>query len=240
MGVRRRAGLIEDSLPGVAAAVAAGMTAIGFTGGGHCRPAHDSRLRAKAPRWSSAAWPSCCPCWPGSGRSCARIETAREPRLQDSSEPRFPQRELGVGRADEAGIPARPDLLGKSARRTPHRLGAPQLRPDTDRAHSRRDFTPRIAMRAFFALVLLSGLVAGCTPYIPVKPGFGTSAPVPAGDIRPNSPNSTISTGRSTRLLANQVCATPYQLYEEKAIGASPGRCAGLRPVPQPRPAVRP
>ena len=39
--------VIEDSLPGVAAAVAAGMTAFGFTGGSHCRPAHDSRLRAQ-------------------------------------------------------------------------------------------------------------------------------------------------------------------------------------------------
>jgi HAD superfamily hydrolase (TIGR01509 family) len=38
--------VIEDSLPGVTAAVAAGMTAIGFTGGGHCRPGHDSRLAA--------------------------------------------------------------------------------------------------------------------------------------------------------------------------------------------------
>jgi HAD superfamily hydrolase (TIGR01509 family) len=39
--------VIEDSVPGVIAAVAAGMTAIGFTGGGHCRPGHDSRLYAE-------------------------------------------------------------------------------------------------------------------------------------------------------------------------------------------------
>ncbi len=45
MGVRpQRCVVIEDSLPGIAAAVAAGMTAIGFTGGGHCRPGHDARL----------------------------------------------------------------------------------------------------------------------------------------------------------------------------------------------------
>ena len=36
--------VVEDSLPGIAAAVAAGMTAIGFTGGGHCRPGHGARL----------------------------------------------------------------------------------------------------------------------------------------------------------------------------------------------------
>jgi HAD superfamily hydrolase (TIGR01509 family) len=38
--------VIEDSVPGVQAAVAAGMHAIGFTGGAHCRPGHAERLRA--------------------------------------------------------------------------------------------------------------------------------------------------------------------------------------------------
>lgn len=37
--------VIEDSVPGVQAAVAAGMRAIGFTGGAHCRPGHGERLR---------------------------------------------------------------------------------------------------------------------------------------------------------------------------------------------------
>ena len=38
--------VVEDSEPGVQAAVAAGMRVIGFTGGGHCRPGHAERLRA--------------------------------------------------------------------------------------------------------------------------------------------------------------------------------------------------
>lgn len=38
--------VVEDSLPGIEAAVAARMTAIGFTGGSHCRPDHASRLVA--------------------------------------------------------------------------------------------------------------------------------------------------------------------------------------------------
>ena len=38
--------VIEDSLPGIAAAVAAGMTVLGFHGGSHCRPGHGDRLRA--------------------------------------------------------------------------------------------------------------------------------------------------------------------------------------------------
>ncbi len=36
--------VIEDSVPGIAAAVAAGMLAIGFIGGSHCRPGHAARL----------------------------------------------------------------------------------------------------------------------------------------------------------------------------------------------------
>src|SRR5258707_3483266 len=42
--VPKRCVVIEDSIPGVTAAVAAGMPAIGFTGGAHCRPGHAARL----------------------------------------------------------------------------------------------------------------------------------------------------------------------------------------------------
>ena len=38
--------VIEDSVPGVQAAVAAGTPVIGFTGGAHCRPGHAERLRS--------------------------------------------------------------------------------------------------------------------------------------------------------------------------------------------------
>ena len=38
--------VIEDSLAGVTAAVAAGMTVLGFYGGSHCRPGHGDTLRA--------------------------------------------------------------------------------------------------------------------------------------------------------------------------------------------------
>ena len=48
MGVApQRCIVIEDSVPGIAAAVAAGMPAIGFTGGSHCRPGHAARLAAE-------------------------------------------------------------------------------------------------------------------------------------------------------------------------------------------------
>ena len=39
--------VIEDSLPGVTAAVAAGMTVIGFVGASHCRPGDAARLAAQ-------------------------------------------------------------------------------------------------------------------------------------------------------------------------------------------------
>jgi HAD superfamily hydrolase (TIGR01509 family) len=38
--------VIEDSIAGIAAALAAGMTVLGFHGGSHCRPGHADTLRA--------------------------------------------------------------------------------------------------------------------------------------------------------------------------------------------------
>ena len=38
--------VIEDSVPGVTGAVAAGMTVLGFHGGSHCRPGYGDTLRA--------------------------------------------------------------------------------------------------------------------------------------------------------------------------------------------------
>jgi HAD superfamily hydrolase (TIGR01509 family) len=38
--------VIEDSIPGIAGALAAGMTVLGFYGGSHCRPGYADTLRA--------------------------------------------------------------------------------------------------------------------------------------------------------------------------------------------------
>jgi beta-phosphoglucomutase-like phosphatase (HAD superfamily) len=38
--------VIEDSVPGVTGAIAAGMTVLGFHGGSHCRPGYGDTLRA--------------------------------------------------------------------------------------------------------------------------------------------------------------------------------------------------
>lgn len=39
--------VVEDSTAGIEAAFAAGMAAIGFCGGSHCRPGHGDRLRER-------------------------------------------------------------------------------------------------------------------------------------------------------------------------------------------------
>jgi HAD superfamily hydrolase (TIGR01509 family) len=39
--------VVEDSPPGIEAARAARMTAVGFRGGSHCRPGHEARLQAR-------------------------------------------------------------------------------------------------------------------------------------------------------------------------------------------------
>jgi hypothetical protein len=84
-------------------------------------------------------------------------------------------------------------------------------------------------MRAFFALMLLPCVLAGCTPYIPVKDDFGTSALAPAGVIPPEFAEFNAFDPGVNHLLAAQICATPYQPLEEKAIGASTGRLIQAR-----------
>jgi hypothetical protein len=87
----------------------------------------------------------------------------------------------------------------------------------------------RIAMRALLAIALLPAIVAGCTPYIPVKDDFATSALAPAGDIPPEYAEFNVYDPGVNRLLAAQLCATPYQPLEEKVLGASPGRLVQAR-----------
>jgi hypothetical protein len=83
-------------------------------------------------------------------------------------------------------------------------------------------------MRVLFALVMLTPLIAGCTPYIPVKDDFGTSALAPPGDPRgaipPEFAEFNVYNPAVNRLVADQLCATPYQLLEERSLGAASGR----------------
>jgi hypothetical protein len=72
--------------------------------------------------------------------------------------------------------------------------------------------------------LVVAALAAGCTPYLPVKPGFGTSALAPTGDIPSEFAEFNRYDPAVNVLLANQICATRYQLYEERQLGATPGR----------------
>jgi hypothetical protein len=72
-----------------------------------------------------------------------------------------------------------------------------------------------------FALIFL--LAAGCTPYIPVKDAFGVSALKPTGTIPPEFAEFNSYDPRVDTLLAEQICATPYELQVEKSLEAAPG-----------------
>lgn len=48
--------VIEDSVSGVIAGKEAGMTVVGFIGGGHCSKAHDDLLRENGADWISASF----------------------------------------------------------------------------------------------------------------------------------------------------------------------------------------
>ena len=93
-------------------------------------------------------------------------------------------------------------------------------------------------MRLLFALVLVSPLVVGCTPYIPMKTDFGTSAAVPKADIPPEYADFNAYDPNVNPVLAQQICATPYQPGDVMIAAASPGElvtahgtCATHRPI---------
>ncbi|MGC2411779.1 MAG: hypothetical protein WA459_03655 [Stellaceae bacterium] len=84
-------------------------------------------------------------------------------------------------------------------------------------------------MRIVLALVILSPLMTGCTPYIPVKDDFGISALAPSGDVPPEFAEFNANDPAVNGLLADQLCATSYQPLEEKSLGASTGRLIQAR-----------
>jgi hypothetical protein len=83
-------------------------------------------------------------------------------------------------------------------------------------------------MRVVLVSLLMSAAIAGCTPYIPVKDDFGTSALVPpaasGADIPPEYAEFNAYDPAVNNLLANQLCATPYQALEVQNLGAASGQ----------------
>ena len=73
----------------------------------------------------------------------------------------------------------------------------------------------------FLALPVI--LIASCTPYIPIKDAFGTSALKPTGNIPPEFAEFNNFDPQVNAVVADQVCATPYLLLTEKSLRASPG-----------------
>jgi hypothetical protein len=93
-------------------------------------------------------------------------------------------------------------------------------------------------MRLLFALALVAPLVAGCTPYIPEKLDFGTSAATTKGDIPPEYAQFKTYDTSVNPLLAQQICATSYQPGDLTTADASPGQlvtahgtCAVHQPI---------
>lgn len=78
-------------------------------------------------------------------------------------------------------------------------------------------------MRALLALLLLMPLLPGCTPYIPVKDDFGTSALAPAPVIPPEFVEFNNYDPGVNPLLAEQICATPYVPQQLRSLGAATG-----------------
>ena len=147
--------VIEDSAPGVEAAVAAGMTAIGFTGGSHCGAGH-----ARASRC----------CWGSDRHRCHDRHAAGDRRVVAA------------------------------------------VAPTRWRGHTRAGpICCRLTACALLTLVLVAPLVAGCTPYIPERLDFGTSAAAPTGDIPPEFAAFNNYDPAVNPVLATQICATPYQ-----------------------------
>jgi hypothetical protein len=86
-----------------------------------------------------------------------------------------------------------------------------------------------LAMRVLSVAFLIAAGVAACTPFIPVKDDFGTSAAVPVGDIPPEFAEFNAYDPAINPLLTDQMCATPYQPLEEKNLAGAGGRIVQAR-----------
>ena len=84
-------------------------------------------------------------------------------------------------------------------------------------------------MRIAIALAVLPLLFAGCTPNIPTKPDFGTSALAPSGETPPEYAQFNAYDPVRGALVSDQLCATPYTLAEQKSVDAVPGEIVTSR-----------
>jgi len=84
-------------------------------------------------------------------------------------------------------------------------------------------------MRGLFALALLGVVASGCTPFIPMKDDFATTALTPARDIPPEFAEFNAYNRDVNALLAYQICATPYEKLQDRSFDAAPGEIVEAR-----------
>lgn len=84
-----------------------------------------------------------------------------------------------------------------------------------------------LGMRLSVVFALLCVTVAACTPYIEVKPAFGTSALRAAGTIPPEFAAFNNYDPRVNGLLAEQLCVDPNTLLVAQPAPADPGEVVG-------------
>jgi hypothetical protein len=72
-------------------------------------------------------------------------------------------------------------------------------------------------------LLLPAILLGGCTPFIPIKDAFSTSAAIAVGNIPPEFLEFNNYDPQVNAYIAEQICATPYILLDQKSLRATPG-----------------
>jgi hypothetical protein len=80
-----------------------------------------------------------------------------------------------------------------------------------------------LGVRPFLVLALPATLLVGCTPFIPIKDSFTTSAVKPTGNIPPEFLEFNNYNPQANAVIADQICATTYFLNTEKSLRATPG-----------------
>lgn len=103
-------------------------------------------------------------------------------------------------------------MIGYKWLRWSHSAGKLCIQPTVD-----------LVMRLFFVLALPAALLCGCTPFIPIRDAFGTSALKPTGNIPPEFLEFNNYDPQANGVIADQTCATPYILDTEKSLRGSPG-----------------
>jgi len=82
-------------------------------------------------------------------------------------------------------------------------------------------------MRLFLLFALPVAVLGGCTPFIPIKDSFGTSALKPTGNIPPEFFEFNNYDPQANAVIAGQTCATPYIHLTEKSLRGQPGEIVG-------------